>query len=333
MYRATVTELLVFLAVTITAVAAPPADIDAYAARTMDTFEVPGLGLCIVESGKTTLAKGYGVRKLGAPGKVDAHTTFPIASNTKAFTAAALAVLIDAGKLGWDDKVVDRLPGFRMYDPYVTQEMTIRDLLVHRSGLGLGAGDLLFFPPTDLTRKEIVERLRYIKPATSFRSGYAYDNVLYIVAGEVIAQVSGQSWEEFVQQHLLRPLGMNDSVSSPDATKVDNTIWPHARLDGPMRGMGKVVSVTRWSTHDNAAPAGAIHASAADMARWLQVQLARGALPDGKRLFSEAAAAEMWKPHTLSRSNPSPSHCRWRLPVSRRTPWGGVFRTIAAIRW
>ena len=169
----------------------------------MTTFGVPGLSVGVVEQQATTVARGYGVRRLGESARVDEHTLFAIGSNTKAFTAAALAVLVDRGQLKWDDRVADRLPGFRMFDAYASREMTVRDLLVHRSGLGLGAGDLLFFPPTDLTRAEIVQHLRYIPPATSFRSGYAYDNVLYVVAGQLIEQLAGQPWENFIEGQVL----------------------------------------------------------------------------------------------------------------------------------
>lgn len=153
-----------------TAQTGAPADMDAYAARVLKEFEVPGLAVAIVKDGKVVLAKGYGVRKLGELTPVDENTLFGIASNTKAFTAAALAMLVDEGKITWDDQVVKHLPAFQLYDPYVTREMTIRDLLTHRSGLGLGAGDLLWWPPTDYSREEIIRRFRYVRPATSFRS-------------------------------------------------------------------------------------------------------------------------------------------------------------------
>ena len=153
------------------------------------------------------VARGYGVSKLGAPERVDADTIFPTGSTGKAFTVAALATLVDEGKIDWNDKVTDRLPGFQMYDPWVTREMTMRDLLVHRSGLGLGAGDLLFVPRRSYPRAEAVKRLRYIKPATSFRSAYAYDNVLYMVAGQLIEAVSGQTWEDYVREHVCSPRG------------------------------------------------------------------------------------------------------------------------------
>ena len=185
---------------------APP-DIDAWVARAMKTFDVPGIGLAIVKDGKVVLAKGYGVRKLGAPEPVDGKTLFGIASNTKVFTAIALGLLVEEGKVEWDAPVVRYLPAFQMWDPYVTRELTVRDLLVHRSGLGLGAGDLLWWPPSTYNRAEIAHRLRFIKPATSFRSAYAYDNVLYLVAGELIEAVSGQSWEDFVTARILKKVG------------------------------------------------------------------------------------------------------------------------------
>jgi len=180
-----------------------PRDLDAYVARVMKDFEVPGIALAIVKDGKVLLASGYGVRTLGNPAPVDERTLFGIASNTKAFTATALGLLVEEGKLQWDAPVINYLPWFQMYDPFVTRELTIRDLLVHRSGLGLGAGDLLWWPTSTYDRKEISRRLRYIKPETSFRSAFAYDNVLYSVAGEVIEAVSGQTWEDFVGTRIL----------------------------------------------------------------------------------------------------------------------------------
>lgn len=277
---------------------------------------VPGLSIAIVEGGRTTLAQGWGVRKLGAPETVDADTIFPNGSTGKAFTVAALATLVDQGKLGWDDKVIDHMPWFAMYDPWVTREMTVRDLLVHRSGLGLGAGDLLQVPRTNLSRRESVRRLRYIKPATSFRSAYAYDNVLYMAAGQLIEEVSGQTWEQYVLEHVLRPVGMMHSTSDsePRFATLDRA-WPHARLDGPFRGLGtQVVLNERDELGRNAAPAGGMAVSANDMARWMTVQLAHGALPGGGRVFSDAASAEMWKPVVIQPIAPMPASLKAAEP-------------------
>ena len=294
-----VTALLCTIAFVTSSMAAPPADLDTVVKKSMQKFEVPGALLALVEPGREPLSKGYGVRRLGESAPMDEHTLFAIASNTKAFTAAALAILVDEGKLDWDDKVADRLPGFRMYDPYASHEMTVRDLLVHRSGLGLGAGDLLFWPQSTLSRKDLVHRLRYIPPATSFRSGYAYDNILYIVAGRVIEEVSGQSWEDFIVERIFKRLGMNESAPSVSRINSNNRSWPHTRLNGHARNVGGSVEPISISPGiDNAAPAGGINASAHDMVRWLRVQLDRGVIGNS-RVFSEATAKEMWTPQVL----------------------------------
>src|SRR5690606_8535843 len=201
---------------------------------------VPGMAISIVKDGRIVHAKGYGVRRPGSSERVDADTIFPTGSTGKAVTAAALAILVDDGKLGWDDKVIDHLPEFRMHDPWVTREMTVGDLLLHRSGLGLGAGDLLFIPRTSRSRGDIVRALRDIRPATSFRSGYAYDNILYIVAGEPVTRVSGQPWEQFVRTRIFQPLGMATAVSDEkDRFDTPNRVQPHARLDSRLRGLGR----------------------------------------------------------------------------------------------
>ena len=246
---------------------AAPADFDAYVARVLKEFQVPGIAVAIVKDGKVVLAKGYGVRKLGESAPVDAHTLFGIASNTKAFTSAALAMLVDEGKITWDDPVIKYIPAFQLYDPYVTREMTIRDLLTHRSGLGLGAGDLLWWPPTDYSRDEIIRRFRYVKPATSFRSRYAYDNVLYMVAGQIIPAVTGKSWDEFIRERIFKPIGMSESNTSVSAFRPgDNIAIPHAPVDGRIEAI-------KYINLDNVGPAGAINSNVTDLAKWVIVQL------------------------------------------------------------
>lgn len=283
------------------ALADPPAGFDARVEALRKAIGVPGLAIAIVENGRTTLAKGYGVRRIDRNDPVTPDTIFPNGSTGKAFTSAALAVLVDQGKIGWDDKVIDRLPGFQMYDPYVTREMTIRDLLVHRSGLGLGAGDLLFVPSSNLTRREAVRRLRFIKPATSFRSGYAYDNILYMVAGQLIEEVSGQSWETFVEQNVLRAGGMKTATSDEKRFSTRDRAFPHARINGAFRGVGdQELLDERKELGRIAAPAGGLAVSARDMARWITIQLAHGKLPGGGQLFSERQSTEMWKPAVLT---------------------------------
>ena len=278
----------------------PPPDIDAYVGRVMKVFEVPGIALAVVKDGRVVLARGFGVKKLGSGEKTDAQTLFAIASNTKLFTAVALGLLVEEGRLAWDAPVIDHMPGFCMWDPFVTRELTVRDLLVHRSGLGLGAGDLLWWPPSTYTRKEILRRLRFIKPATSFRSAYAYDNVLYLAAGELVEAVSGKTWEEFVSERILRRLGMSGSTVHASATgRGGNEAWPHARVDGVVRPVAPFAS-------DNTDPAGGIRSSAEDICRWLLVRLDNGKLADGTRLFSEQTARELTTPVTPM-PNPKPA--------------------------
>ncbi|HDT14313.1 MAG TPA: class A beta-lactamase-related serine hydrolase, partial [Candidatus Aminicenantes bacterium] len=265
-----------------------PPDFDALVARVMRTFEVPGMAVAVVKDGATVLAKGYGVRRMGEPDAVDARTLFGIASNTKAFTATALGLLVEEGKIEWDGQVTRYLPWFQMWDPYVTREITVRDLLVHRSGLGLGAGDLLLWPETTYTRREIVERLRFIPLATSFRSAYAYDNMLYVAAGELIEAVSGVTWEEFIRERVLRKAGMDSSEPRHSAAGAEarNVAMPHAALEGG-------VTPVAIDENDNMNAAGGIVSCAEDMARWMLIHLAGGKLPDGGRLFGERTAREL----------------------------------------
>jgi CubicO group peptidase (beta-lactamase class C family) len=287
--------------------AAPPADLDRYAQRVLDTFGTPGMTVAIVEQGKPYVVRSYGVRRMGEPARVDEHTLFAIGSTTKAFTTALLAMLVDEGKLTWETKVADVLPGFKMYDPYVSSEMTVRDIVVHRSGLGAGAGDLMFFPPTDLIRAQIIHRLRFIKPVTSFRSSFAYDNLLYIVAGEVIATIEKASWEETIRKRILAPLQMNETSTSSALPGSANRAWPHARTSGEVRGVGPMSALAEVTSVDVAAAAGALNSNGVEIARWLELQLNAGMdAKSGTRLFSEAQSREMWTPQTLLPIAPAP---------------------------
>jgi CubicO group peptidase (beta-lactamase class C family) len=280
--------------------ASAPPDVDQWVGRAMREFDVPGLALAIVKDDAVVVAKGYGVRKLGEPAPVDARTLFGIASNTKVFTATALGLLVEEHKIEWDAPVIRYLPSFAMFDPYVTRELTVRDLLVHRSGLGLGAGDLLWWPRSTYDRKEVVRRLRFIPPATSFRSAYAYDNVLYLVAGQVIEAVGGRSWEDFVQTRILQKVGMTGSnVRHSAAAAGGNVAAPHAPIDGKLQAIAPFDS-------DNTNPAGGINASAEDMAKWLRVLLAHGKLADGTRLYSEDTWRQLTTLVTPMPINPLP---------------------------
>jgi len=281
------------IAASVGAEAPTAAEIDALAARAMETFRVPGLAIGVVSNGELIYAKGHGVRDIRRPDPVDPDTIFQIASLTKAFTAASLGILVDEGKLGWDDRVIDYLPEFRMYDPWVTREFTIRDLLTHRSGLGLGAGDLLFWPQARSTRADIVRAMRYLRPETSFRTAYAYDNLLYVIAGEVVGAVSGIPWEDFVETRIMQPLGMTECRALPGRVEGNpNRATPHVVVDGKLE-------TTFFSGGGATAAAGAINCNVSGLSKWLAMHLAGGALPDGGRLLSEDTHNELWKPVTL----------------------------------
>ncbi len=266
--------------------------VDQVVERARQAFDVPGIAVAIVKDGNVVLSKGYGVRKAGSTEPVTAQSLFRIASNTKAFTTAALAMLVDERKLRWDDPVIQHMPAFQLYDPYVTREMTIRDLLTHRSGLGLGAGDLMIFPPGDLGRDDVIQRLRFIKPVTSFRSAYAYDNLLYIVAGQLIPAVTGKSWDDFVRDRIFTPLGMTNTFTAVSALRNGKDVaTPHNKLSGKLEALPQ-------EDMDSSAPAGAIITCVADLARWLTLQLGNGTAGKTK-LFSAAQSKEMWSPQTI----------------------------------
>jgi CubicO group peptidase (beta-lactamase class C family) len=272
------------------------AQIDSLVTLVLKTFDVPGISVGVIKDGKLIHAKGYGVRSLNNNMKVDENTLFGIASNSKAFTAAALGMMVDEGKLKWDDKVTDYIPEFKMYNPYVTDEFTIKDLLTHRSGLGLGAGDLMMWPDSgNFTKKDIIHNLRYLKPVSSFRTKYDYDNNLYIIAGEVLERVSGMPWENFIETKMMKPLGMDKSAASVSRLKDrSNIISPHAPVDGKVQPIG-----IDWSEIANAA--GGIYSNVTDLSKWLMMQMNNGKYGEGlsKQIFSEAVHEEMWSPQTI----------------------------------
>ena len=270
--------------------------IDSLTELVLKTFNVPGIAVGVVKDGKLIHAKGYGVANLATGKKVDENTLFGVASNSKAMTAALLGQLVDEGIIKWDDKVTDYVPEFKMYDPYVTEAFTIRDLLTHRSGLGLGAGDLMMFPDgSDFTRKDIIHNLRYLKPVSAFRTKYDYDNNLYIVAGEVAERASGIKWEDLVEQKIMKPLGMKSSAASLYRLKDNsNAIRPHAPVEGKLQ----VLDID-WSESANAA--GGIWSNITDWSKWVIVQMNHGKYGDGlkQNIFSEEVHEETWSPQTI----------------------------------
>jgi CubicO group peptidase (beta-lactamase class C family) len=269
------------------------ADFDAYVEQARREFDVTGIAVAIVKDGEIVFERGYGLRSLESREPVDARTLFAIASNTKAFTSAALSMLADEGRLELDDRVIEHLPWFRMADAHVTQEMRIRDLLAHRSGLGLGAGDLLYWPGTEYTTEEVARRLRHVPLTGSFRGQYAYDNILYGVAQLVIEKASGQSYDAFLRTRILEPLGMHGTRFNSDALRDDdNVATGYAKAD-----FKTTVPAPRVSWH-NVSGAGGLYSSVHDMAQWMRVQLAGGtytdAAGDTQRLFSEKRQQAMW---------------------------------------
>lgn len=270
--------------------------IDQLVERTMKTFQVPGIAVAVVKDGKVVHSKGYGVSSLNTKAKVDENTLFGIASNSKAFATATLAQLVDAKKIKWDDKVIQYIPEFRLYNPYVTEDFTIRDLLTHRSGMGLGAGDLMIWPDSsDFKLKDIIYNLRFLKQVSPFRTKYDYDNLLYMVAGEVVTRVSGMSWEQYVEENIMNPLGMNRSAASYARLKdKSNVIDGHTVVDK------KLQTIIRHDMKPGECSAAGIYSSISDMSKWMICQLENGkyGAKSEKQLFSPAAQREMWSPQT-----------------------------------
>ncbi len=271
------------------------AEIDALVENTLKTFNVPGIAVGVVKDGKLIHAKGYGVRSIITKEKVDENTFYGIASNSKAFTTAALAMLVDEKKLNWDDKVRKYIPEFTLYDPFVSESFTVRDLVCHRSGLGLGSGDLMMWPDSNTNSvQDIIYNLRYLKPVSDFRTKFEYNNNLFIVAGEVITKVSGLSWDEYIEQKIMKPLGMNNSAACRSRLKDrSNLTQPHAPADGTLTACN-----VHWSQTADAA--GGIYTNINELSKWVIMQLNKGKYGEGlnQRLFSEQQQTEMWNMQT-----------------------------------
>ncbi len=276
------------------------AEIDLHVEESMNMFGVKGMAVGIIKDGQITHSKGYGVLSMEKNKKVNEHTRFAIASNTKAFTSTALAILVDEEKLDWNDKVINYIPEFKMYEPYVTANFTISDLLCHRSGLDLGSGDLMFFPDgSDFTIKDVLNSFQYQKPVANFRSEFAYNNLMYVVAGEIVTRVSGMSWCEFIETKIMEPIGMNESAckySSLD--KMQNIAEPHTHINDKTKQL-KAFEI------GVAASAGGIYSSIHDMMKWMSTQLNAGKFQN-LQLVSVKNHNKMWTPHTQLAFNPTP---------------------------
>ena len=291
-----VRSLMIVLAVlfavqAVAAQQAPGADFDEYVNKAIKDWGVPGVAIAIVKDDKIVMAKGFGVRELNKPVPVDEHTLFAIGSSSKAFTAASIAMLVDEGKLKWDDPATKYLPGFQLFDPYSTRELTITDLLSHRSGLT--RGDLLWYGSM-YDRGEVLRRVRYLKPSWSLRSRYGYQNIMFLAAGQIIPSITGKNWDDFVRERIFTPLGMKSTTTSIKAfASSANVATPHSKIDDK-------VQVVSWRNIDNIAPAGSINSNVEDMAQWLRLQLG-GGVYQNQRLLSAAAMKEMHTPQTVIR--------------------------------
>lgn len=279
-----------------------------YVERVLQEERVPGAAVGIWHRGEPVLLRGFGVTNVDNPHPVDGETLFKLASTSKAFTTAALGLLVEEGKLDWDGRVVDYLPNFRLADPWVTREFRVVDLLTHRSGLGPGAGDLMLWPqPNQYSRSDVLAGLAHLPITGSFRADYAYDNLLYIVAGELVAEISGLSYEDFVQQRLLARMGLDHCYAGPvPADARDNLADPH-RLEDAADGEAKlVVDTPNLAGFEPIvlAAAGGMHCSAGDMLTWLRTLLDGGQIPGGERLLSTETRDRLWRPETLMPFSP-----------------------------
>ncbi len=265
--------------------------LDAAMARSVEDFNLPSLSVAIVHDGEVLWSQSYGETVAGSGNKASTATLYAVASNTKAFTSAALAQLVDQGKLDWDDRVQEYLPWFELYNPYVTSEMRIRDLLCHRSGLATFSGDLLWYG-TQWTSKEVLQKAKQLKPTTAFRTQFGYQNLMFMAAGEIIEVVSETPWQTYVEQSFLKPIGMTSSIlSTNELVNRTNVAAPHNEL-----GSG-IQTPIDWVNWDNMAPAGALISSAEEMAQWMIVQLDSGRTATDT-LWTEQQTQQMWTMHT-----------------------------------
>lgn len=263
--------------------------LDAYYAKALKEWGVPGMSVAIVKDGKVVFSKGYGVKEIGKNEVPDANTLYAIASNSKAFTSAAIAQLVEEGKMSWNDKVKKHLPYFELYDPWVSAEVTIRDLLSHRVGLKTFSGDLIWYR-SSLTTEEMIRRVKFLPRAYDFRSGYGYSNVMYITAGEVMKKVTGKEWGDLVRERFFVPLGMNRTITTTrDIAAKGNAATPHAIFDEQHKPIP-------WEDWSHVAATGGIISSVNDMAQWMIFNLNNG-IWKSDTLLSAASRNMLWTPH------------------------------------
>ncbi|MFC2082395.1 serine hydrolase, partial [Bacteroidota bacterium] len=272
-------------------------EFDLYIQKAMDSLYVPGLAVGIIKDSSVVYSKGFGLINTDEDDAVDDETVFLIASCSKAFTAAAIGILVDEGKLDWDDRVIDHLPDFRLHDPYVTREMRISDLLTHRSGLATFDGDLLWYG-TNYSSAEVIRRIREMPLKNSFRYKFGYSNLMFITAGEVIKAVSGKTWDDFLRKNIFAPLGMDRTTTLlKEKLEMDNIALPHLEKK-PME----------FINYDNSGPAASINSSVIDLLKWVQMWLSGGTINDTQILSSKSIEKLTSLQTVLNRSTPLKKH-------------------------
>jgi CubicO group peptidase (beta-lactamase class C family) len=263
-------------------------EFEAYILKAQKDWEVPGLAVTVVKDGKVLLAKGYGVRELGKPDPVNAQTLFACASTTKAMVAACMGILVDEGKISWDDAVMTYLPEFQLYDPYITREIKIRDLFIHDTGLG--NADFLW-SIMSIPSDEVLYKMRYVKPSYSLRSSFIYQNIFYLAAGEIIEKVSKKPWDQFIRERIFTPLGMTRTVPLLRDADPSNQTKPHYKIEGK-------IEVIAHTSADQIGPAGSVWSSIEDMSKWVACMLDSSKYAGG-RLLTAKTWTELFKPQVL----------------------------------
>ena len=291
-YRITLTVFVSLFFTSLVAQESLPKNFDTWVESSRQDWKIPGMAVGIVKDGEVVYAKGFGEKRLGSGEKVDANTIFSIASVSKNMTAAALAILVDEGKIGWGDKITKHIPWFQLKDPWVTQEITIRDALIHRVGLGRKLGNRLQYM-TNSSRDSVLYHMRYMELEKPFRSSFVYNNVMYSLAGQIIEYADGRTWDDFLKERLFVPLEMNSASTSITQIKAnDNQAYPHQEIEG------KVVPISRRNW-DNAGPAGGVNASVNDLNKWMLMQLGASGEFKGKTIISEKQMNEIHKPQMV----------------------------------
>lgn len=266
-------------------------ELSEYIENARQDWNIPGMAVVIVKNDSIIFNKGFGLTSVDNGNAIDGNTIFAIASLTKTFTASAVATLVDSHKIDWDNKVIEYLPYFQLYDPYVTYSMTIRDLLCHRCGLETFSGDLLWFE-TNYNSEEVIRRARFLKPKYGFRAHYGYSNIMFSAAGEITTKVCNEKWSDYVKHTFLEPLGMKRTSFSVSQLKdMENVAMPHIKFDNEM----VTYPYMKW---DNITPAGGINSTTNDLAQWLICNMNNG-IYKGKQIISDNSFYELTSAQTV----------------------------------